>query len=229
MLEQMFIFGVPLYQLVEYSGVIHMPSQKKRVRGITVGLSLALLGVTLILCSMPIFSNTRQEAEQVPRSETVMNYPFEIHQFQDETVQLQLSIGQELSILASANNDFNFSIANFTNTDHVIHPDNPDTVYLFLNSTSSINTTWTPQTRSPEPGSYYLVFLARNASSASPVQIYANVTKTWTEIKLKTVPAEEFRSLIDPNFLYIGSATAILGATVLFIFLYPRNRPRKRK
>lgn len=225
----MFIFGALPYQLIEETEVIHMARQKKRVRGITAGLVLVLLGVILTLCSMPVFSNTRQEAERVPRSETIMNYPFEIHQFQDKTVQVQLNIGQELIILASADGDFNFSIANFTKTNHAIQPGKPDTVYLFLNSTSSINTTWTPQIRSPEPGSYYLVFQARNASSDSPVQIYANATKTWTEIRLKTVPAEGFRSLIDADFLYIGSGIAILGTTILSISLYLRNRPRERK
>lgn len=224
----MFIFSVLPYQLIEEREVVHMAKQKRRVRGITAGLVLVLLGAILTLCSMPVLGNTRQEAEQVPRSETIMNYPFEIHQYQDKTVQVQLSVGQELSILASANREFNFSIANFTNTNHAIQPDRPDTVYLFLNNTSSINTIWTPQIRSPEPGSYYLLFLARNASSDFPARIDANVTKTWTEIRLKTVPAEGFRSLIDPDFLYLGSGIVIFGVTILLISLYPRSRPRKR-
>jgi hypothetical protein len=143
-------------------------------------------------------------------------------------VQFQVSIGQKLSIVATGNGSFNFSIVNFTDTSQAIQPDQPDMVYLSLDNTTSVNTTWTPQIRSAQPGNYYLMFLLRDASLDSPVQINANVTKTWTDFQTKQVEAADRIALIDANFVYIGPGIAILGAVILLFIMYPRRRPRER-
>jgi len=206
-----------------------MAYKKALSLGIVAGLSLVLLGAVLTYCSMPVFSYTREEVQEVPRSEVIMDYSFDINRSQDKMVQVQVSIGQKLNILATGNGIFNFSIVNFTNTHHVIQPDKPDVIYFFLNNTSSVNATWSSQVRSAQPGNYYLVFLARNASSDSPVQIYANVTKTWTDIQIKQVVAADRLPLIDPNFVYIGLGTAIFGVVILLVTVYTRHRPRNRR
>jgi hypothetical protein len=197
-----------------------------RSRGIMTGLSLVLLGAFLTLCSMPLFSYTREETQQVPKSEIIMDRPFDIHRFQDKIVQIQLSIGQKLHILATGSANFNFSIAHLINTSQVTQP---DIIYLSLNHTASVNTTWSPQVRSAQPADYYLVFLARDAPYNSPVHIYPNVTKTWTEFQINSVAATDRRPLIAPHFVYIGLGVAILGLAVSLVTLHSGHKPRNRR
>jgi hypothetical protein len=194
-----------------------MPEMRARSLGIVAGLTLVLLGATLVLCSTPVFSYTREELQEVQRSEAIMNYSFDLNQSQDKMVQVQVSIGQKLIILATGSENFSFSIVNFTNTGHAIEPDHPDVTYLSLNSTALVNTTWSPQLRTAQPGNYYLMFLARQASSESPVQINANVTKIWTDLQTKSVVAPDRRPLIDPNFVYVGAGIVVFGATTLLV------------
>jgi hypothetical protein len=200
---------------------------KRSRQGIVVGLSLFVIGAILLICAQPIFSYTREELQQVPRSEAIMNYSFNVHQSQDKIVQVQLSIGQTLNILATSNDIFNFSIANFTGTDHVIQSDEPDLTYLSLDNTSSINTTWSPTSRTAQPGNYYLIFLARNASPDYPTQIYANVTKTWTDLRIIQVPAADRRPIINPNFAYLGTGIVVLGAAVLLVTIRAAKGKRR--
>jgi hypothetical protein len=209
-----------------------MGDKKVRWGGIVVGLSLVLLGFVLTLCSRPVFNYTREireELQQVPKSEIIMDYSFDVDRSQDKIVQVQLSIGQNLSILAIGSGTFNFSIANFTDTSHAIQPDQPDVVYVSLDNATSINITWTPQVRIAQPGNYYLVFLARDASPDSPVQINANVTKIWTEIQIRRVEVTDRKSLIDPDLVYIGLGTAISGAVIFLITVHTRHKPRNRR
>jgi len=195
---------------------------------IIAGLMLFLAGTVIIICTFPVFSHTRQEVELVPRSEVIINSTFSIHQLEDKILPLQLSIGQSIIILATSNGNISCSIANFTQTGDAIQPDKPDVVYFFQNDTTTINKTWSPTTRLPEPGKYYLVFLARDAPQNSPVQVHANATKTWTDIQLKEVPAEDRIPLLDQNFIYVGSAMIILG-TALFSITFSRSRrPRSQ-
>jgi hypothetical protein len=186
---------------------------------------LILVGAALAICSRPVFTFMRGESQEVPKSQIVMDYSFEIHQSQDKLVQVQMTIGQNLSILAKGNGHFNFSLANFTDPTHAIQPDQPDVTYLSLEGTNFVNTTWRPTIRSAQLGSYYLIFLARNASSDFPVQIVANVTETWIEIQTYGVPYQA--ALLDSNFAYVGLGTAVFGA-ILSAFSYLRRRPKRR-
>lgn len=189
---------------------------------IIAGLMLCLFGTVIIICTFPIFGHTRQEVELVPRSEVIINSTFSIYQLEGKIVPFQLSIGQSIIILATSNGNISCSIANFTQGD-AIQPDEPHVVYFFQNDTTTINKTWNPTIRSPEPGKYFLVFLAPNALQNSPVQVHANATKTWTDIQLKEVPAEDRIPLLDQNFIYVGSAMIILG-TALFSITFSRSR-----
>lgn len=178
----------------------------------------------MAICSRPVFTFMRDEGvQEVPKSQIIMDYSFEIHQSQDKLVQVQMTIGQKLNVLAAGNGNFNFSIANFTDPTGAIQPDQPDVTYLSLEDTNSVNTTWSPTVRSAQPGSYYLIFLARNASSDSPVQIMANVTKAWTEIQTYGGPYQA--ALLNSNFAYVGLGIAVFGA-IVSAFFYPRHRPR---
>ena len=200
----------------------------KGSRSMFSGFLLFLVGMILIVCTFPIFSHTKQEVELVPRSEIIIDSTFNINQSENKTVPFQLSIGQKIGISAMGNKNISCSIVNFTKTDGVVQPDQPDVIYFFQNDTTTINETWSPQTRLPEPGKYYLVFLALDAPPDSPVQVYANATKTWTDVQLKEVPAEDRIPLLDQNFVYVGSAMVVLG-TALFSITFSRSRrPRSR-
>ena len=190
---------------------------------------LFLVGTVLIICTLPIFSHTRQEVELVPRSEVIINSTFNIHKLEDKMLTFQLSIGQSIVILATSNRNINCSIANFTKTDGAIQPDKPDVTYFFQNDTTTINKTWSPTNRVPEPGKYYLVFLARDALPDSPAQVHANATKTWTDIQLKDVLAEDRIPLLDQNFVYVGSVMAVFGTALFSITLSRSYRPRNRR
>lgn len=187
---------------------------------------MVVVGAVLALCSTPVFPFVRDEMREVPKSEIVMGYSFDIHQLQDKVAQVQLSIGQKLDILAAGNGNFNFSLTNFPDPTHVIQPYQSDVIYLSLVNTASVNTTWSPTLRLAQPGSYYLIFLARNASPDLPVHIAANVTKTWTDIQTYAVSYQ--KSLIDSSFTYIGLGIVGFGAAIFLITLYDRHRPEKR-
>jgi hypothetical protein len=206
-----------------------MVRKMKGLKAMFVGLLVFLIGAILIVCTLPVFTHTRQELVQVPRSEVIVDSTFDIHQLKDKVVQFQASIGQSLNIYASGNGNMSFSIANFTNSDGAIQPDQPDIIYFSQNDTATINTTWSPQSRVPDPGKYCLVFLARNASSDSPIHVYANITKTWTDYHLKDVLAEDRIPLLDQSFVYVGSAMAVFGAALFSITLSRSHRPRNRK
>jgi hypothetical protein len=226
----MFILASAFHQLIEertQSGLVIMRNKKARSQRIVAGLFLVVMGAAMAICSMPVFSYTRDELHQVQRSEIIMNYSFNIHQSQDKMVQVQLSTGQKLNILATGSGSFNFSIVNFTSPSQVIQPDQPDQIYLSLDNTSFINTTWSPTIRSAQLGNYYLVFLARNTSSDFPLQINADVTKTWMDIQIIGVPYQN--SLIDSGFVYIGLGITASGAVVLLVTLYPKRWRRYRR
>lgn len=203
-----------------------MVRKKTRSYIITAGFVLIVIGAALALCSRPIFTLTQGKAQEVPRSEIIMNYSFNIYQSQNKTVPFQMSIGQNLTILASGSGIFNFSIANFTDPSHLAQPDQPDVVYLPLDNVTNINTTWRPVARLAQPGSYYLVFLALNASVDSPVLITANVTKTWTEIATIGVPY--IGAVLDSRFLYIGLGIVLLGGAISLIAFFSRRPSRKQ-
>jgi hypothetical protein len=203
-----------------------MVRKKTRSYIIAAGFVLIVVGAALALCSRPIFTLTQDEVQEVPRSEPIMNYSFIIHQSQNKTVPFQINIGQNLTTLASGSGIFNFSIANFTDPSHLAQPDQPDVVYLSLDNITNINETWSPVTRLTTPGSYYLVFLALNASIDSPVMINANVTKTWTEIDTIGVPYRG--SVLNSNFAYIGLSIVLLGGAISFFGFHSR-RPSKKQ
>lgn len=140
-------------------------------------------------------------------------------------VEFQMSFGQTLNVSAQGSGPFNFSIANFTRTNQTVRPDQPDVTYLYQTNISALNATWSPQTRVAETGSYYLIFLARNASYDSPVQIYANVMKTWIELQLKPVVAPDRRPLLDQSFVYVGSIMIVLGAVISSVTFSHMRRP----
>ena len=201
----------------------------KGLKTMLAGLLVLLTGAILIVCTLPVFTHTRQELVQVPRSEVIIDSTFNIHQLQDNVTPFQITIGQSLNIYAAGNGNMSFLIANFTKTDGAVDPDKPDIVYFNLTDTATINTTWNPKERVADPGRYYLVFLARNVSSDSPLHVYANATKTWTDYQYKDVMAEGRISLLDQNFVYLGSAMAILGTALFSITLSRSRRPRNRK
>jgi hypothetical protein len=192
---------------------------------ITVGLVLFIAGSAIAISSRPVFTSMRDEVKEVQISEIIMNNTFEINQSQDKLIEFQISIGQKLEVLAAATADFNFSIANFTDPSHISQPDEPDVVYLMLNNITTASTTWSPVVRSGELQSYYLVFLARNASADSPVLITANVTKTWTEVQQYQVPYQ--KALIDQNFVYLGLGILILGGGISMVAFFSRHGPRR--
>ena len=199
----------------------------KGMKVMLAGLFIFLIGAILIVCTFAVFTHTRQELVQIPRSEVVIDSAFEISQLEDELVQFQISIGQTLHIYAEGNGNLSFSIANFTNPNGVIQPDQPDLTYFSQSDTTAINTTWNPQSRVSDPGKYYLVFLARDALPDSPVQVYTNITKTWTDIQLKDVIVEGRIPLLDQPFGYLGSALAVLG-TLMFSVTLSRSRKQKK-
>jgi len=200
----------------------------KGLKAMLAGLLIFLTGAILIVCTLPVFTHTRQELVQVPRSEIIVDSAFDIHQLEDKVVPFQISIGQSLNIYAAGNGNMSFSIANFTDAEGAIQPDQPDIVYFSQNNTATINTIWRPQSRVPDPGKYYLVFLTRNASSDLPVHVYANATKTWTDYSLKDVVVEDRVRLLDQNFVYVGSVMAVFGTALFSITLSRSHRPRNR-
>jgi hypothetical protein len=220
--EESIIINSLIKDSERFSGMVR---KKTRSYIISSGFMLIVVGAALALCSRPIFTLTRDEVQEVPRSEIIMNYSFNIDQSQNKTVPFQMSIRQNLTISASGSGNFNFSIANFTDPSHLAQPDQPDVVYLPLENITSINTTWSPVTRSAQPGSYYLVFLALNASIDSPVLIDANVTKTWTEIDTIGVPYRG--SALDSNFAYIGLVVVLLGGAISLLGFRSRGPSKK--
>ncbi len=202
-----------------------MTSSKNMRYTIIAGLLLFLFGITLIVCTLPVFSHTRQEVLLVPMSESIINSTFNLDEFEDKAVTFMLSVGENITILATSNGNISCSIANFTKTDDAIQLDKPDVVYFFQNDTTIVDKTWTPTTRS-EPGKYYLIFLARDAPQTSPVQVHANATKTWTDIRLIDVPAEDRVSLLDQNYIYVGSVMVILGTLVVSVSFSRSRIPR---
>ena len=203
-----------------------MFNKKPRSIIIAVGIMLFIAGAAVAISSRPVFTFMRDEVREIPRSEIILNSTFEIHQSQDKLVEFQMSIGQNLTILAAATADFNFSIANFTDPSHLAQPDQPDVVYLSMDNITTADTTWSPIIRSAQPGSYYLIFLARNASADSPVQITANVTKTWTEVQSYQVPYQ--KALIDSNFVYLGLGILALGGAISVGTFSSRHGHRRR-
>jgi hypothetical protein len=203
-----------------------MVRRKTRSYIITAGFVLIVVGAALALCSRPIFTLSRGEVQELPRSEIIMNYSFNIHQSQDKLVEFQMTIGQKLHIYASASGNFNFSIANFTDPSHLAQPDQPDVIYLQLDDITNINTTWDPGVRTGQPGSYFLIFLARNASVDSPIQIDSNVTKTWTEINTIGVPY--LGSVLNSNFAYVGLGIVLFGGAISLIAYHSLRPSRKR-
>lgn len=193
---------------------------KKISHAIVISFALILLGSVLIICTMPIFTYTRDEPQLVPKSETLIDDYFEIYQSQNKVVTAELSIEQTLNILATSNAIFNFSITNQTQQ--------PNITYYFLNNTTTVNMTWTHQIRT-QPRTYYLVFEAQNASSNSPVQVYANVTKNWTEIKLVPVLMPDRIPLINSNFVYVGAAILIIGIVYLRVNLHSKRKLADRR
>jgi hypothetical protein len=200
---------------------------RKRVysRALVTGLAIIVAGAALAICSAPVFTFTRDDVRLVPKSEIIMNSSFNLHQLQDKVVQFQASIGQELDISVLSDGVFNFSIANFTDPSHISHPDQPDVTYLSIDNTTYVNTTWSPTIRVAQPRSYYLIFLARNASSDSPVHVVANVTKTWTDVQTYGVPYQ--KALIDSTFAYVGLGIFIFGIVVSSVALHLQHKPRR--
>ena len=204
-------------------------TEKRVTSWIFAGFFLILLGAVLVVCSQPYFSYTIEKLEQVQRSESIMNSSFNLHTSQDKMVQVQMSIGQTLDILASGNENFTFLIANYTDPKNVTTLDEPDVTYYMLNGTLTVNTTWGPQTRIAEPGNYCLTFLARDFPAASPVHVSANITKKWTDIETKTIVAPDLRALIDSNYAFVGLGFAILGGVILAYTFYNKRRPRSQR
>jgi hypothetical protein len=202
-----------------------MTSSKKMRYTIIAGFLLFLSGIALILCTFPVFGHTRQEVLLVPMSESIINSTFNLDEFEDKAVTFMLGVGENITILATSSGNISCSIANFTETDDAIQLDKPDVIYFFQNDTTIINKTWTPTTRS-ESGKYYLIFLARDAPQTSPVQVHANATKTWTDIQLIDVPAEDRVSLLDQNYIYVGSVMVILGTLVVSVSFSRSRAPR---
>lgn len=204
-------------------------ARKKATLLIIVGLVFILLGAILVICSRPYFSYTIEKLEQVQKSETVMDSSFEIHQSQDKLVKVQMIIGQTLDILASSNENFTFLVANYTDPENVTALDEPDLTYYMLNGTLIVNTTWSPQLRSGENSTYYLTFLARDFPASSPVHVYANITKRWKDIQIKTAVAPDLKALIDSNYAFVGLGFAISGGVVLTYTFQHRHRPRSKR
>jgi hypothetical protein len=204
-------------------------TKKRATSRIFAGLFLIFLGAILVVCSKPYFSYTIEKSEQVQRSEIIMNNSFDLHKSQDKMVQVQMIVGQSLDILASGSENFTFLIANYTNPENVTALDEPNITYYVLNGTLTVNTTWGPQTRTAEPGSYCLTFLARDFQAESPVHVYANITKKWEDIQTKTVVAPDLRALIDSNYVFVGLGVVILGGVVLAHTFYGRPRPRSQR
>ena len=203
-------------------------ARKRATSRIFAGLFLLLLGAVLVVCSKPYFSYTIEKLEQVQISETIMNYSFDLHKSQDKMVQVRMVIGQTLDILASASENFTFLVANYTNPENATSLDEPNVTYYVLNGTLTVNTTWSPQIRTAEPGNYCLTFLARDFPFESPVHVYANVTKKWTDMYTKTVVAPDLRSLIDSNYAYVGLGLVVVGGVILMHTFYRGHRPRNR-
>jgi len=206
-----------------------MTRRKRNLQGIAAGGVLLLLGIVLMICSSAFFPETRQEVDQIKKSEVIMNYSFDIYQSQDKMVKVNLSIGQSLDILAESNQVFNFSIVNFTRTDNSTQFDQPDVIYLSFKNTSTVNTTWSPQIRVSDPGEYYLLFLARDALSYSPANIYSRVTKNWMDLEFKWVPTGNRIRLLDDRFLYAGAVMAVAGATLFSVNFSRLRRPSHRR
>jgi hypothetical protein len=203
-------------------------TKKRATSRIFAGLFLILLGAILVICSKPYFSYTIEKLEQVQRSETIMNYSFTLHKSQDKMVQVQMTIGQTLDILASGSENFTFLVANYSNPENVTALDAPDVTYYIANGTLTVNTTWGPQVRTAEPRIYYLTFLARDFSTGSPVHVSANITKKWEDMYTKTVVAPDLRALIDSNYSFVGLGVVILAGAALVHTFYHRYRPRAR-
>jgi hypothetical protein len=204
-------------------------TKKRTTSRIFAGFLLILLGAVLVVCSQPYFSYTIEKLEQVQKSQTIIDNSFDLSTSQDEMVQVQMSIGQTLDILASGSKNFTFLVANYTSPANVTALDEPDVTYYILNGTLTVNTTWGPQTRTAEPGNYYLTFLARDFPPESAVHVYANITKKWTDMDTKIVVAPDLKALIDSNYAFVGLGVAVLGGAVLAYTLYLRHRPRSRR
>jgi hypothetical protein len=204
-------------------------AKKRATSRIFAGIFLILLGAVLVVCSGPYFNYTIEKLEEVQRSETILDYSFDLHKSQDKMVQVQMSIGQTLDMLASGSQNFTFLVANYTNPENVTALDEPDVTYYLVNGTLTVNATWSPQVRTAEPGKYYITFLARDFPPESPVHVYANITKEWKELQTKTVAAPDLKALIDSNYAFVGLGVAILGGVILAYTFYNKPGPRSQQ
>jgi hypothetical protein len=202
---------------------------KRDAKRIFAGVFLALVGVILVICSGPYFKYTVEKLEEVQKSEPVLDSAFFLHESLDKMVEVQMAVGQTLDILASGSKNFTFLVANYTHPENLTALDEPDVTYYLLNGTLNVNTTWSPQTRTAEPGTYYLTFLARESPTDSPVHVYANITKKWTDIQTKTVVAPDLRALIDSNYAFVGLGVAVLGAVILAYIFFNKPKPRSQR
>ncbi len=200
----------------------------KKIRRIVIafGLILAVVGVVIAIGSMPVFTFMKDDYRSVLKSESIANSTFEINQTQDKLIEFQLAFHQNVTILAAGTQNFNFSIANFTDPNHISNPEEPDVDYLPLRNVTLVNVTWTPELRTPETSTYYLVFLPWNASLVSSVRITANVTKSWTELQTFQTPYQDV--LIDPSYVYLGMGILVSGTALLIAgFFLPHGRRRR--
>jgi hypothetical protein len=202
-------------------------AKKRATSLIFAGLFLVLLGAVLAICSRPIFTYTIKVPEQIPRSETVLDESFSLHESQDKVVQVNMTVGRTLDIRASGNENFTFMVANYTDPENVTTLPEPDVTYYMANETMYVNATWSPM-ESTEFRIYYLVFLARNFPAESAVNVYANITKRWEELNFKTVVASDLKALIDSNYVFLGAGIAVLGGAVLVYAFHHKPKSRSR-
>ncbi len=184
------------------------------------GVALVVLGVTIVCCTFPTLSYTREETHTQPavqHSEIIMDYSINLETtFVVRQVPFQCGPNQTLNILLRSNGGkrFQFSIRSLLSSGEAI--------YLDPGSGSLIQTSWKPNSN----GDYYLRFQATDY----PVSVNCNVTKTWTvPASNYTVPVTEQKSILDPSYHNLGLGTTVVGSWVIVVgasILYKQRKPK---
>lgn len=185
-----------------------------------IGFLVLLLGIILIVCSLPIFAITsgNTSAQQVPKSASIMDYSIEVTSGLWNSapidILVEMNANQTLNIGLVANGPFDFSI--------IVPQSTFNEIYLSKTKINSLSTSWV----SPSANTYVLQFTTNwqyGTGGSQTTDINAKVTKSWTETVNNPVTITENRPLIDSNFTYMGLSMILSGGIIALLGISRRQ------
>ena len=194
-----------------------------------VGLVLLTVGAIVAFCALPIFSYMKKIPDPAAgaRTESVYDGVFSVDETHVGDFAFNLTMPQNLTVLATSNGNISCSIVNYTGSPGNYSLDPPDfTIYFSRNDSTFVEATWNSSTRSANAGIYHLVFLPRQDTTSSAIEVHANVTKSWNELVFKEVLADDRIALIDQTSGIVGVAV-LLSGTVLLLFGAASSRKKR--